>query len=109
MPSFQQATVRGSRDGRLSWGNWLLLTGGAWQHRTMSTQTGVELFTPEYFEHPHETLARLRADEPVHPAVMPNGMPVWVVTRYHDVRAALTDPRLLKDHQRIAEIAKAKL
>ena len=28
---------------------------------------------------------------------MPNGLPVWVITRYGDVRAALIDDRLRKD------------
>lgn len=35
-----------------------------------------------------------RACGPVHRATLPSGRPVWVVTRYDDVRAALTDERL---------------
>ncbi|WP_227025761.1 cytochrome P450 family protein [Streptomyces fodineus] len=43
---------------------------------------------------PYRTYARLREAGPVHHTTTPDGAPVWVVTRYEDVRAALTDPRL---------------
>ncbi|MDN5856147.1 MAG: cytochrome P450, partial [Actinomycetia bacterium] len=38
----------------------------------------------------------LRESEPVREVALPDG-PVWLVTRYDDVRAALVDPRLSKD------------
>ena len=39
----------------------------------------------------------MRADGPVSLAILPNGWPAWFVTGYADVRAALADPRLVKD------------
>jgi cytochrome P450 len=42
----------------------------------------------------HQVLARLRQAAPVHRVALPNGSPVWLVTRYADVRAALGDLRL---------------
>lgn len=44
---------------------------------------------------PHASYARLREAAPVHFTTTPDGEPVWLVTRYSDVRAALADPRLL--------------
>lgn len=68
-----------------------------------------EMFTSDYFRHTHEFLGQLRADGPAHRAVMPNGLPIWVITRYRDVRAALVDRRLSKDYDRIVPIMRAKL
>jgi len=46
---------------------------------------------------PHALYELLRRERPVTRAMMPQGLPVWLVTRYDDVRAALVDPRLAKD------------
>lgn len=48
------------------------------------------------FDPPAE-FARLREQEPVSRAVLPDGSPVWLLTRYHDVRAALRDPAASAD------------
>lgn len=39
----------------------------------------------------------LRADEPVRPVIMPDGVPGWLVTRYAEAKALLDDPRISKD------------
>jgi cytochrome P450 len=75
----------------------------------MVTPNDIALFSGPYYEQVHDILGRLRVDEPVHRAVMPTGLPVWVITRYDDVRSVLTDPRIRKDHQRLTEIAQGKL
>ncbi|MFC9340777.1 cytochrome P450 [Streptomyces sp. NPDC057020] len=46
---------------------------------------------------PHTTYAWLREAGPAHRITGPDGMPVWVVTRYADVRRLLADPRLSLD------------
>ncbi|WP_030243124.1 cytochrome P450 family protein [Streptomyces sp. NRRL S-350] len=46
---------------------------------------------------PYAGYARLRADAPVHRITGPDGLPVWLVSRYPDVRQALADPRLALD------------
>ncbi|MEU8515368.1 cytochrome P450 [Kitasatospora sp. NPDC048722] len=46
---------------------------------------------------PYAGYAALRASAPVHRVVGPDGLPVWLVTRYADVRQALADPRLSLD------------
>ncbi|WP_329499924.1 cytochrome P450 [Kitasatospora herbaricolor] len=50
-----------------------------------------------YFQDPQGLFARLRSSAPVTQVLTPEGMRVWLVTRYEDVRAALADPRLAKD------------
>ncbi|MFF4409298.1 cytochrome P450 family protein [Streptoverticillium reticulum] len=62
----------------------------------MSTTTG-RLFGDETLAHPHRIYAQLRETGPVHRTTTPGGAPVWFVTRYQDVRAALADPRLSLD------------
>jgi cytochrome P450 len=47
-----------------------------------------------YYQDPAGFFARLRESRPVAPVRMPDHGRVWIITRYADVRAALTDPRL---------------
>jgi cytochrome P450 len=56
----------------------------------------LELFDGAFWRDPYPAYAALRADEPVRRVQRPDGT-VWMLTRYADVRAALTDPRLSKD------------
>jgi cytochrome P450 len=56
----------------------------------------VEHLGAEYFQDPYSVHARLRAQRPVTPVVMPGGMSAWLITGYAEARAALADPRLLK-------------
>ncbi|WP_314173449.1 cytochrome P450 family protein [Streptomyces winkii] len=55
----------------------------------------------------HDRLARyeqLRREGPVHAAVMPDGLRVWMVTRYDEAREALASPSLSKDSRRAAPL-----
>jgi cytochrome P450 len=54
-------------------------------------------FGADFYQNPYGYYARMRAEGPVTPVVLPHGERVWLVTRYADVRAALADPRLRKD------------
>lgn len=47
---------------------------------------------------PPPEYARMRAESAVCPVDMPNGARAWAVTRYADIRALLTDPRLSSDN-----------
>jgi cytochrome P450 len=49
---------------------------------------------PEFMADPYGFYDRWRQAGPVHRASTPDGLQVWVVTRYDDVRAGLADPRL---------------
>ena len=49
-----------------------------------------------YYQDPQGFFARLRESRPVAPVRMPGYGRAWVVTRYEDVRAVLTDPRMAR-------------
>ncbi|MFE6612589.1 cytochrome P450 [Amycolatopsis sp. NPDC057786] len=54
-------------------------------------------FDARFLDDPDAAYTVLRSEKPVHRAITPDGSPVWLVTRYDDVRAALADPRLSLD------------
>lgn len=60
----------------------------------------VPLDEDSYYQDPVGFFARLRESRPVAPVRMPGYGRAWIVTRYADVRTALTDPRLAKDVHR---------
>ncbi|MER7007261.1 cytochrome P450 [Dactylosporangium sp. NPDC000555] len=47
--------------------------------------------------HPPARYETLRAERPIVPVRVPDGQVAWLVTRYADVRALLTDPRVSSD------------
>ncbi|QMU79575.1 cytochrome P450 [Streptacidiphilus sp. PB12-B1b] len=51
---------------------------------------------------PYPRYAQLREAAPVHQVLGPDGVPIWLVTRYADARAALADPRLSLDRRNAA-------
>jgi cytochrome P450 len=53
-----------------------------------------------YYQDPARFFAQLREEQPVAPVRMPGYGRAWIITRYADVRTALTDPRLAKDVHR---------
>ncbi|WP_405814072.1 cytochrome P450 [Streptomyces sp. NBC_01390] len=58
-----------------------------------------------FIRDPYPTLARIRAASAVSALEYENGLPVWILTRYHDVTAALKDPRFGQDVRRTQAIA----
>jgi cytochrome P450 len=52
---------------------------------------------PDITHDPYPVYARLREGAPVHHVTFRDGLDGWLVTRYDDVRRALTDPHLSKD------------
>ena len=50
-----------------------------------------------YKANPYAIYEQLRRETPVHKTVLPNGVEVYLVTRYQDVQAGLKDPRLVKN------------
>lgn len=59
--------------------------------------------TPEFFQDRYPLYARMRRDHPVYRSV--EG--IWYVTRYADVEAALRDPRLSVDGERMTRALEA--
>ncbi|WP_030603211.1 cytochrome P450 family protein [Streptomyces achromogenes] len=64
---------------------------------TQEAVAAAERCTPEFRRDPHAVYARLRAEAPVCPMRPPHGNETYLITRYEDARAALSDPRLSKD------------
>lgn len=55
------------------------------------------VFDQRLLRDPYRRYNALRDQAPVHHVRTPDGAPAWLVTRYDDVRAAFTDPRLSVD------------
>lgn len=60
----------------------------------------LDLASPAFKADPFPFYARLRAEEPVCPVVLPDKQVVWLVTRYDDVAMVLKDERFAKDRKR---------
>jgi cytochrome P450 len=56
-------------------------------------------FDEHYFSKPYERYEQLREDAAIHRVWMPEGVPVWLVTRYEDVYAGLNDKRLARNRR----------
>ena len=52
--------------------------------------------SPAAKSNPYPAYAHLRATQPIHCVVLPNGRRRWLITRYADAERALCDPRLVK-------------
>jgi cytochrome P450 len=63
----------------------------------------------ELTRNPYPMFARLRAAAPVSVMTDEEGLPIWLVTGYDDVRAALADPRLRQDARRAQEIQERRV
>lgn len=61
-----------------------------------------------FIRDPYPTLARIREAGAVSAVEFGEGLPVYLVTRYQDVRAALTDPRFGQDVRRSQAIASGR-
>ena len=57
----------------------------------------VDLLAPDLVADPFGGYARMREHAPVLTGTIMGGPPMWLVTRYEDVRRVLTDPRFLSD------------
>lgn len=68
---------------------------------TVDSTHDIPSLPQDFFQHPHETLDRLRAEGSVHPLIFPHGAKVWLITKYEDVRQLLSDPKVSKDGSRM--------
>lgn len=75
----------------------------------MAQPRHVALFTSDYWDNATVVDAMLQAEAPVVRAVMPDNLSVWVITRYDDARAALTDHRLSKDGHLLSSVIEEQL
>src|ERR1044071_2768829 len=71
----------------------------------MAEQIDLASWEPAYTENPHPFYARLREQAPVARVVV-EGLPVWLVTRYDDIRDGLADPRLSNDPELVDAVTR---
>ncbi|MBW4692840.1 MAG: cytochrome P450 [Lyngbya sp. HA4199-MV5] len=76
------------------------------RHQNMNLEP-VDITAPPFRANPFSTFKRWRKTRPVAP-VKAFGERAWIVTRYEDVLAALTDDRLVKDRRNIREPAQKR-
>ncbi|OQD51811.1 hypothetical protein BM536_037835 [Streptomyces phaeoluteigriseus] len=65
------------------------------------TEPIVSLMNPEFADDPIASYARLRERSPLVRVGFPGGPPVWLITRNEDIKAALSDPRLVVDYSNV--------
>jgi cytochrome P450 len=66
------------------------------------TVPAVNLMDPNFLKDPVQGYGRLREQAPVVPVLFPNvPKPVWLITRYEEVKAALTDPRFVNNRNNV--------
>jgi cytochrome P450 len=58
----------------------------------------------DFMQNPYEILERFREKAPVHEVIFAHGAKVWLVTRYEEIRALVSDPRVSKDGRRMNEL-----
>jgi cytochrome P450 len=71
-----------------------------------ATDAGATFWRPSYSDEPHPFLAENRVAEPLRRGVL-EGVPVWLVSRYEDVRRLLADPSLSNDARNAGPAARA--
>src|SRR5437763_981846 len=60
-------------------------------------------FSPAYLEDPLKFGDQERERDGVVEATTPEGLPVWIITRYAEAHRALDDPKLSKDSARLTQ------
>ena len=71
-----------------------------------ATDASVTIWRPSYSVEPHPFLAESQVTEPLRRGTL-EGVPVWLVSRYEDVRRLLADPRLSNDPLNAGPAARA--
>ena len=61
----------------------------------------VTFMDPEFSKDPVQFYERLREQAPLVKIGHPSAPPVWLVTRYEDVKAMLSDPRFVADYNKV--------
>lgn len=64
----------------------------------------IERVPADFMQDPYEILERFRNKGPAHEVIFAHGAKVWLVTRYDEIRALVSDPRVSKDGRRMNEL-----
>jgi cytochrome P450 PksS len=63
----------------------------------MSTREEVDILSPQFKADPFPFFAKLRVEQPIYRAALPDRTRVWLVTRYEDVTLLTRDHRFVKN------------
>src|SRR5215471_14575675 len=69
--------------------------------RPLPTDLELSALDPDFREHPHDRLDRLRAEDPVH--LMDGELGRLFLTRFEDMRAVLADRSLSNDPRKVPD------
>ncbi len=61
----------------------------------------IDIISSEFKANPFDFYARLRSESPIFETTMSGKIPVWLVTRYDDVKAVMMDERFVKDQNNV--------
>ncbi|MBQ1116457.1 cytochrome P450 [Streptomyces sp. C3-3] len=67
------------------------------EHTSPPAPETIDLLDPQLMRDPFWAFSRVREQAPLVRGVMPGVEPMWVATRYNDVRQVLSDPRFVAD------------
>ncbi|MGA5304043.1 cytochrome P450 family protein [Nucisporomicrobium flavum] len=56
-------------------------------------------YDEEWFADPYPTYERLHEEGPIHRVCLPDGSPIWLITRYDEASEALKDRRLVRNRR----------
>ncbi|MFD9835496.1 cytochrome P450 family protein [[Kitasatospora] papulosa] len=79
------------------------------KHRPDKPETEPRRKPPTLLSDPYPTLARMRQSAPVSVLHSDGGLRLWIIPRYTDVRAALSDHRLAQDVRRAQTLADSRV
>lgn len=79
------------------------------KHQPDKPETGPRRKPPTLLSDPYPTLARMRQSAPVSVLHSDGGLRLWIIPRYTDVRAALSDHRLAQDVRRAQTLADSQV
>ncbi|MFE0248127.1 hypothetical protein ACFWZ0_27510 [[Kitasatospora] papulosa] len=79
------------------------------KHQPDKPETGPRRNPPTLLSDPYPTLARMRQSAPVSVLHSDGGLRLWIIPRYTDVRAALSDHRLAQDVRRAQTLADSRV
>ena len=71
---------------------------------TLGSSQPVERVPEDLMQNLYPILEAFRGQGPVHEVTFAHGAKVWLVTRYEEVRALVSDPRVSKDGRRMNEL-----
>src|ERR1700761_5334681 len=75
----------------------------------MSDLTDPVTLGDQFLQHTHDALSEIREHSPARRIRFPDGGEGWLITRFEDVKAISSDPRVSRDHDRLWELERTHM